>query len=445
MHVRIARMTQSIRSWELWTLPRPLLAVLLGVYGLGACAVAAAIVAGVGISADQLGYAVVAIVGVVGARMHAAWVPAETEHSDGKGGSLQVSADDCWLAALALGVPLGVGVLAVLMFQVAYAVLHRVVHRAAPRRWTPPGRPYRVAFNASSNVLAVAAAHAVFTTADGGMTFSGRAVVAAALAIGTLQAVCTSLLIVVLHLATGVGWRTLIARETGFTVAQLSQMCLGVLIWAAWASVPWSLVFVFPLLLSFERAQRHHGLLDQAQTDAKTGLPNLSYWQSRAETTLARNRVGGIPAAVLLVDLDLFKRVNDAHGHLVGDEVLIAAAERIAGAVRPADILGRFGGEEFVAFLSPASADEAFAVGERIRAAVSRTPGAVTADGSGVVVTCSVGIAEVVGDAPGALTDALERADLALYAAKEAGRDRVEAASPQGYKREVGGPEPRSA
>jgi diguanylate cyclase (GGDEF)-like protein len=424
-----ARTAQTVRTWDLWTLPRPLIVALLLLHTLTACVIVAAGRSGGEVHADQLVYAGVAVAGIVASRLHASWIPAETEHSYGQGQRVQISADDCWLAALALGAPTGLGVAAILASQLVIAVGHRGLYRVSPQRWTLPAVPSRAAFVASANTLGVAVAHQAFVTTGGGTSFDVRGVLAAAVAIASFQLVATGLLLLVLRLATHVRWQTLIAREAGIVRAQLSQQCLGVLIWASWASARWSLVFVFPLLLSFERAQRHRSLLEQAQTDAKTGLANLSYWQSRAEATLARNHLNGVPANVLIVDLDHFKRINDTHGHLVGDAVLVAAAERIAGAVRPTDLVGRFGGEEFAVFLSPADGAEASAVAERIRTAVSHAPATTSPDGAEVSVTCSIGVASIVSGAPAALTDALSRADLALYGAKASGRNRVEVAA----------------
>jgi two-component system, cell cycle response regulator len=128
----------------------------------------------------------------------------------------------------------------------------------------------------------------------------------------------------------------------------------------------------------------------------------------------------GRPLAVAMVDLDGFKAVNDRHGHDAGDQVLVAAAEALQRALRAEDVLGRLGGEEFLALLPDTGEEAAARTAERLRAAVARAGGPVR-------VTASVGWAVLrSGEAPDEL---VRRADDALYAAKEEGRDRVRGAA----------------
>jgi diguanylate cyclase (GGDEF)-like protein len=133
------------------------------------------------------------------------------------------------------------------------------------------------------------------------------------------------------------------------------------------------------------------------------------------------------PLAVLLADIDNFKRVNDTHGHLTGDAVLRTLAAEMRQQVREADLVGRFGGEEFVILLRGTTAAEACRAAERIRggASVVRVP----AKDMMVGATVSIGVA-VLGSHGGDLGELLESADKALYRAKRTGRDRVCLASP---------------
>jgi diguanylate cyclase (GGDEF)-like protein len=154
----------------------------------------------------------------------------------------------------------------------------------------------------------------------------------------------------------------------------------------------------------------------QAMHDALTGLPNRKRVIQRAEEMLARR---GVVTAALYVDLDGFKLINDTFGHAAGDELLRVLATRLQNAVRQEDIVGRLGGDEFVVLLeSPSGDSRPDLVAERL-IELSREPVAVA--GSVVTVSASVGIA--VG--PRTSVDELLRdADLALYAAKAAGKDR---------------------
>jgi diguanylate cyclase (GGDEF)-like protein len=167
----------------------------------------------------------------------------------------------------------------------------------------------------------------------------------------------------------------------------------------------------------------------QAFHDFLTDLPNRALFADRLEHALARaGRRGdsGGSVAVLLVDLDDFKRVNDSLGHGVGDAVLTAVGERLRGCLRPTDTAARLGGDEFAALLQGADEEEATRVAQRISAAL-RAPTAI--EGQRVAVGASVGVAlsGAFCDSPG---DLLRKADLALYRAKGKGKGSYVVATP---------------
>ncbi|MGO9262446.1 MAG: GGDEF domain-containing protein [Bryobacteraceae bacterium] len=162
----------------------------------------------------------------------------------------------------------------------------------------------------------------------------------------------------------------------------------------------------------------------QATHDGLTGLLNRTAVMAALQAELDRAHRAHQPISVMLADLDFFKRINDTHGHLVGDSVLAEAARRMKAAFRRYDSLGRYGGEEFLFVLPGCAAEGAAAQAERIREALAATPFSnATAP---LPVTCSIGVASR--DHPGTEhTDQLVReADLALYQAKRLGRNRVE-------------------
>jgi diguanylate cyclase (GGDEF)-like protein len=173
------------------------------------------------------------------------------------------------------------------------------------------------------------------------------------------------------------------------------------------------------------RAYSHREAEARASTDGLTGLPNRRYFDEFS-ALLARRRRARDSVGVLMVDIDRFKALNDAHGHLVGDEVLRAVAAAIAGAVRDDDVPARYGGEEFAVLLRNPTLEVAVHVAERVRAAV----GGLDLAALGVAaVSVSVGAA-IADRADEPIANIVERADQALYLAKRRGRDRVVAAEP---------------
>ena len=165
-------------------------------------------------------------------------------------------------------------------------------------------------------------------------------------------------------------------------------------------------------------------------TDALSGVHNRSYFNTRFEQMWRAAGRASDSIAVLMIDIDRFKDINDSHGHLVGDEVIAAVGGAIADAVlRPGDLVARYGGEEFVAVLPSTTAAEALEVAERARVAIADRASAAIAGPKRV--TASVGVAAEVPDTgdPSARSDALlAAADTALYRAKNEGRNGVRTA-----------------
>jgi two-component system cell cycle response regulator len=164
--------------------------------------------------------------------------------------------------------------------------------------------------------------------------------------------------------------------------------------------------------------------LSLALTDSLTGLYNRRYFTVHLDGLLARVREGAMGPALLMLDIDWFKRVNDAYGHAAGDEVLREVTARITRHVRAFDLLSRYGGEEFVVVLPDTDRRVADTVAERLRVVVAEQPIKIGQTGAEVSVTISIGLA-VTEDANETSASLLARADEALYAAKGRGRNRV--------------------
>jgi diguanylate cyclase (GGDEF)-like protein len=158
-----------------------------------------------------------------------------------------------------------------------------------------------------------------------------------------------------------------------------------------------------------------------AATDALTGLANHRGFNSAMERALAGSQRYGRPLAVLFIDVDYFKQLNDASGHTAGDAALIEFAEVVQRCLRESDVLARWGGEEFVALLSETSAAGALETAERICDAVAKHP---FDSGGSRRLTCSIGIAANPGDGNDG-PSLLDAADRAMYIAKRLGRNRV--------------------
>ncbi|GLK78753.1 sensor domain-containing diguanylate cyclase [Methylopila turkensis] len=202
---------------------------------------------------------------------------------------------------------------------------------------------------------------------------------------------------------------TVRTRDGGDRVIQFFYRFLG----ERYALVLWDVT---------EQRRLEAELRSAARTDALTGAANRRRFGERLAHDVAAARAGGGPLALIVLDIDHFKAINDRFGHAVGDDALKAVADRAARALRRDDMLARVGGEEFAALLPQAGRAEAKTVAERLHAAVAGTPivaGAVT-----LGVTVSLGVA-LLRDSDGAPDDLFARADAALYAAKASGRNRV--------------------
>ena len=171
-----------------------------------------------------------------------------------------------------------------------------------------------------------------------------------------------------------------------------------------------------------ERVLLEAQLRQMASIDSLTGIANRRYFFELAEREFSRAKREGTPLAICMVDIDMFKTLNDRHGHVVGDRVLASIADCCASVLRDTDIIGRYGGEEFVIALPQADLETASAIAERLRYKVSILQLPMLEGSERLSVT--VGISQVE---PGEtrLELALQRADAALYAGKARGRNCV--------------------
>ncbi len=223
----------------------------------------------------------------------------------------------------------------------------------------------------------------------------------------------------------GTSWREQV-MDRDQRVLDLAEISLGVAVTVCWLVTPLLAVAMLLPVLLIQRSLTHAQLRAAARLDAKTGLLNAVAWQEETDREIVRARREGRSIAVLIADIDHFKRVNDTHGHLAGDVALKKTVQALLGELRPYDQLGRFGGEEFTVLLPGAGHAEAGVVAERLRRAVAASP--VLLDDVAVDLSVSIGAA-VLDRTSTTVTDLLTAADHALYQAKESGRNRVVVAS----------------
>jgi diguanylate cyclase (GGDEF)-like protein len=195
--------------------------------------------------------------------------------------------------------------------------------------------------------------------------------------------------------------------------AQLQDLALGL----------GAIVVLVALIAIWHQRRLMRRIARMAETDALTGMLNRRHVLELGQRMMQRCRRDGRPCAMLMLDVDRFKEINDRFGHLAGDKALRAIAHALGSCLRPGDQIGRYGGEEFAMILPGADAQEAGAVAERLRAAVAQlapdwAPGAEPLTVSGGIAISSNAVQD--------FDDLILRADKALYRAKDAGRNRME-------------------
>jgi diguanylate cyclase (GGDEF)-like protein len=256
-------------------------------------------------------------------------------------------------------------------------------------------------------------------------------VVLTAIACGVLFAVVnTSVVAVVAYLAEPGASLAKVFWDRESLLLDLTETCVGVSVAITCTLSFFLLLLALLPVMMLQRSMMHQQLTAAARTDPKTGLLNATAWQREADAEITRALRSDTPLALLLVDVDFFKRVNDKHGHLIGDEVLRSLAAELRQQVRESDVVGRFGGEEFTVLLPGTDTAGACQIAERLRrSASSLSVAAVPTATARIQVTVSIGVA-ALGQHGTDLFELLAAADLALYRAKDAGRNQVQLYAP---------------
>jgi diguanylate cyclase (GGDEF)-like protein len=411
------------RRWPVWQVPGPVLGAVLTVELAAVLLVArSALFSGPpGVDTWQLATTILGL-GLVQAE-----VVAGVERVRRRiGKALHVDLSSVWTFAAALLLPSvqAVGIAVVLQLH-----LWR-------RSWYPRVPLYRHVFSIATIVLACLAAGGVarLTRPGDPAALGGMGLATIVLALLTYAVVNSALVGGAIIMSSPQPDVAGAIGEWDDNALEFATLSLGALTAVGLVVNPFLALFALPAVLLLHRAVLVRHLEQAVDTDDKTGLLTAAAWHTRATREL--ERAGTAPSAVLVMDLDHFKDVNDHHGHIAGDLVLSAVADGLRAEVRDHDLVGRFGGEEFVVLLAGvdgAAGDGVLAIADRIRAHIASLRVEIpTPDGPLAVAGLTVSIGAAVhpghGEDVGTL---MQAADAALYAAKRAGRNTVRlAASP---------------
>ncbi|MEO7260012.1 MAG: GGDEF domain-containing protein [Jatrophihabitantaceae bacterium] len=404
------------RSWELWSLPKDLVRYLLFAELAAALWTVAAVLTETASRSDLIRFGVLAVLFAAFQQISPRIERMRIRMAD----SHQIDMTSVWTFAGVIALPSGLSALLALLISVAMSVL----------RLRAGLHPYRQMFTAATVMLACLAGSAIVNLTSSHLTHVSGGASGAVIVLLTLvayTAVNTTMIAGAIFLAARpLPVRALFgtAEENGLEVATL---CLGALTGLTVVYTPWLTFLSIVPLVVLQRGALIKQLEVAATTDAKTGLLNAVAWRQIAQKEIARAARDRHTVALMIIDMDRFKAVNDTHGHLVGDAVLVAVAERLTAELRQYDSIGRFGGEEFVAVLPEVDMATARAVSDRILARVRElevfSPDAPSVPLGGF--SASIGVALYPNNG-GDVESLLHIADSALYAAKSAGRDRVE-------------------
>jgi diguanylate cyclase (GGDEF)-like protein len=415
---RVRGVVPAVRAWPMWELPRWLICFILAVAGSYATAVGVAAWA-VRVSLhDLLLFGV--LLGCIAATV-------ELTKRAGENAGVIKDVFAVWELPIAILLP---PVYALLAPLAQYALTHWRGRRLPPHR-----RIFSIAAVGLSYGIASLVAHDWAGQAIGsvfGPRFHVSVWILAVAGIGVLRWALNEALVLPAVKGADPCLRIrdmILARERVHN--DVTELCVAVVVTVSTALSPLTLVFALPFVTLLQRSVRHAQLVNASRIDSKTGLLNAGTWEREAASEVARAVRTRTPLALILIDIDHFKRVNDFHGHLAGDKALRAIAHTFRIFLRQYDLVGRFGGEEFALLLPQTSAADARRIAERVRGHIEAMPISVddTSGADPLQVTVSIGVAALgLGwDATtgSQLTDLLAAADRALYQAKGAGRNQV--------------------
>jgi diguanylate cyclase (GGDEF)-like protein len=413
----LARPARSLRAWELWTIPARIRHFVLIVELTVVLTTAGSALLMPVHRADLVTFGVLAACTVAHIELTRS---IERTRSATAGISPYMNTDAVWCVAALLALPISLAsAIVVLVFFWSWL---RVMRGRRPL--------YRWVFSAATVLLATQVAAAIVLLGPGqhpGVTPTvvGLSVAAAA---GALRWFINFALVVgAIAISSPKIRAAQIFDGISERVLEIGAFALGVVAAYLALNQPILLICVALGVFVMHRSVLLAQLRKDARTDGKTGLHTAGWWHDLAGSAFERACAGEVGMAVLMLDLDHFKHINDTHGHLAGDEVLRAVGAVLRAEVREHDHVGRWGGEEFTILLMNVDTFELRAIAERIRLAIHAMTTTVTGlDGPKTVDGLAVSIGGARYPAPGieTLDELLLTADGALYQAKQRGRNR---------------------
>lgn len=410
----------AVSQWSLWSLPRRAFAFLIFVEATAATLAVVAVLTTHPARSDITRLALLAVLSAVYSEAEESTDRFRRHRAQGRP---YVDAQSVWTFAGVLLLPAG-GTAVLVAFIYAHTILRARRHNS----W----RLYRVAFTGAAVMLAALAGNLVNSSLSDlphvpHGPVEALAVIAALVAYRVINDGAVAIAIYLS--AKPAGLRDVLVQRDEFLV-EIATMILGVFTAQTIILMPWLTPAVLVLIVMMYRGLLAQKLEVAATTDGKTGLLNATAWRELAQRHLWRAIREDQAAAVLVIDLDRFKALNDAYGHLAGDVALEAVAECIKQELRDYDAVGRYGGEEFVAMLPNAGANAAMRAAERVRARIEASSTMAQPNGPAVHLTASIGVATYPSYGT-ELDELIHAADTALYAAKAAGRNTVRLAEPR--------------
>jgi diguanylate cyclase (GGDEF)-like protein len=411
----------SVRRWELWTAQARVIALVVAVDVVALSVTVLAAVHQTVAASDLVRFAGLSVLAVgytaFSSRVERTWLLLAVSR-----GTTYVDFLSVWTFAAAVLLPTS------LMAPLVVAIYLQAWLRASVQ---PAGRPrlYRHIYTLAAKLIAAYCTAQAVTNVDTSGLTRGAAGAVSALAVGVFVFFIVDTAVVALALyVSGTG-----SRPSEFFTSwsenglDLATLVLGAMTALSLVYAPWAAVLVLPAVFLLQHQALLRQLVEAATTDVKTELLNAMAWRQVAQREITRASQRGGSVAILVLDMDHFKHINDEHGHLAGDAALKCVGAARADELRGYDALGRFGGEEFVAVLPSIDASDARHAAERLRRRIESLEVLLPDSDQTVRISASIGVA-LSPDHGDSLDDVLRAADDAMYQAKRAGRNTVRVA-----------------